>query len=63
MVFITKVTLVTGIPGETSELPPGNYSKKELAGLDLDDLKARGFVEESADEKQAKPAKPSEGEA
>ena len=57
MAYVTKVTLVTGKPGAIVELPPGSYTKKDLGGLDLADLQARGFVEEVADAKAPAAAK------
>jgi|GEM_PF-6127145 len=41
----TSVTIRLGAPGETKHLPPGEYDKKELVGVDLDELIARGHAE------------------
>ena len=41
----TSVTLRIGSPGKVKHLPPGDYDKKDLVGVDVDDLVARGHAE------------------
>lgn len=54
MAIKTMVSLVVGTGKEQKEIAPGEYSKKDLAGMDLDDLAKRGFVVIDPDTKPAK---------
>lgn len=56
MAIKTLVTLVVGTGRDCKEFAPGEYSKKDLAGMDLDDLAKRGFVVIEPDAKPAKSA-------